>query len=232
MTGKCPRHFFLSLVCIILFSTRAIADQQILGNAYDQGGGEFLYSEHHYCTQDASQCTVEYRDIFGDLIAQKKLDFSASPFRPALLMKDYRRAIKLEVGFSDRKDLVVDAGFDNFLRSRWNALDKGESVRFPFLVVGYDDPLRVRAKLDDTGSCAAEELCLEISLDSWFLGLLVDPIELAYSREARKLLRYQGPSNIQGENGESLKVIIHYQYNEASFPNGMQRTQDNVVFSF
>lgn len=232
MHGKYPRNFFLSLACIVFFSIRAMADQQILGNAYDQVGGEFLYSEHHYCTEDALQCAVDYRDIFGELIAQKKLDFSVSPFRPALVMQDYRREVELEIDFSDRKDLVVDAGFDNFMRSSWNALDRGESVRFPFLVLGYDDPFNMLAKLDETRPCAAQELCLEISMDSWFLGLLVDPIRLTYSRGDKELLRYQGPSNIQSAEGESLNVVIHYQYDTKPLSIGMQGRQDNAGVSF
>ena len=63
-------------------------------------------------------------------------------------------------------------------------------------------------------TCPGDELCLEIALDSWFLGLLVDPIELVYSRSARQLLRFQGVSNIRGEKGESLNVDIHYQYGD------------------
>ena len=83
---------------------------------------------------------------------------------------------------------------------------------YAFLVAGFKKPLNMRADLDTSGDCHQAQLCLEINLDSWLLGMLVPPIELAYSRENRKLLRFRGVSNIKGENGESLNVDIYYQY--------------------
>ena len=73
----------------------------------------------------------------------------------------------------------------------------------------------MRADRADQQACSQDELCLEIKVDSWLLGILASPIELAYSREDRKLLRFSGVSNIKGKNGESLHVDILYAYGDA-----------------
>lgn len=220
-----PRFWRLYLLFLLAVFTSfsAWASSVAIGSAYDMSSGDFLYREHHACREDTRYCVVEYRDTSGSLIARKQLDFSASPFRPALLLRDYRRDVEQQIPVQAREDLVVDAGFDNFIRSRWSALEQGESVRFSFLVAGQSKPLEMLARQDDSGQCAAQELCLLVSLDSWFLGLLVDPVGLSYSRQDRRLLRYQGPSNISGGNGESISVVIHYQYGD-SFPVGASQS--------
>jgi len=184
----------------------------VVGTAYDRDGGYILYTEHHFCGDEGRFCTVQYRDTAGDMIAQKTVEYPGSPFGPALTMTDYRLGTTLSVPATDEDNIIIDAGFDNYVRSIWEQVDNGESVRFAFLVAGFKKPLNMRADLDTSGDCHQVELCLEINLDSWLLGMLVPPIELAYSRENRKLLRFTGVSNIKGENGESLNVDIYYQY--------------------
>ena len=108
--------------------------------------------------------------------------------------------------------MVIDAGFDNFVRSRWDELISGNSVQFPFLGVGFDKPINMRAIREKPANCDDDKVCLSIGLNSWLLGMLVDPIKLSYSRESRELLWFSGISNIVGESGETLSVDIHYQY--------------------
>lgn len=184
---------------------------QVVGRAFDKSGDELLYSEYHYCGS-ASACTIEYRKPGGDLIARKDLDYSYGPHSPALVMIDYPSGKEVRVGGSEREDVVVDAGFDNYVRSRWDELAAGESIEFPFQIVGFDRPLAMKAYRASQGGCALEDLCLEVSLDSWFLGLLVDPIVLSYARDSRRLLRFRGISNLRDDKGKTFQVDIRYEY--------------------
>jgi hypothetical protein len=209
--------FGFLLVLLLSGSWQAMADNsapQIVGSAFDQRTGEFLYSEHHFCAEESVRCAVEYRNDYGNLIARKELDYSPGPFKPSLVMVDYRSAQRLSFGGTDREDLVVDAGFDNFVRSKWVDFTQGGSVKFPFLVAGLDKPLNMLAEAADPQSCEEGRLCLEIQLDSWFLGLLVEPIQLSYSLQDRRLLRFRGVSNIRAEDGGALDVEIQYHYGD------------------
>lgn len=208
----------LSLVFLLTVCSSARAESfaapTVLGSAYDQQGGHLLYTERHFCTEHYLQCEVEYRDSSGVLIAKKTLDYSGSQFSPELTMIDYRSNSTVSVPTSGQEGVVVDAGFDNFVRSIWDKLDGGDSVRFPFLVPGFAKPLEMRAARERSGDCSREQLCLVIKLDSWLFRMLASPIELSYSREQRKLLRFSGVSNIKGTNGETLSVNIHYSYGD------------------
>lgn len=188
--------------------------ETVIGSAYDLSSGKLVYREYHFCDVVSNQCSVDYRDVAGKLIAQKLLDYSSGPHNPTLVMKDFRQDEGTSQTLTGKSDWVVDAGFDNYVRSKWDALDAGEPVKFPFLVLGFEKPLKMRAQRSGIKGCIVEELCLEIVLDSWFLGLLVDPIALSYSRSDRKLLRFRGISNIRDVNGESLNVDIVYQYTD------------------
>lgn len=208
-----PRRFLL-LVLLGIFSPLVLADTlalpTVIGSAYDRETGHLLYVEHHFCPESRQSCMVQYRDSYGELIAQKKLDYSLNPYAPKLTLTDYRRDYQVQVAQSGSENLVVDAGFDNYVRSIWEELDTGKPVRFPFLVAGFDKPFNMRATRVNPQACSPEELCLEIKLDSWLLGMLASPIQLSYVRESRKLLRFSGVSNLKGTNGETLVVDIHY----------------------
>lgn len=208
------------------------AESNALGRAFDQETGNFLYSEHHSCSEGALECSVEYRDDSGALIVHKELDYRGSLYGPALRIRDYRRETTLVVEPTEQRDVVVDAGFDNFVRSQWSSLSTGESVKFPFLVVGFDKPLNMIAKVDNSKPCSDRELCLEVSLDSWFLGLLAKPISLVYSIEEKKLLRYQGISNIRNEEGDALSVDIYYRYGDSSVVDASAVQPEKMTFHF
>jgi hypothetical protein len=222
---------FSIVMASIAFAEEA-AVATVVGTAYDQKSGNLLYTEQHFCNVENRLCTVEYRDNFGAMIAQKHLDFSESLIGPSLVMTDYRQAIELSFPASEVDDMVVDAGFDNYVRSKWDELFSGSPVRFPFLVVGFDKPLNMRANREDTPGCDDDKLCLSISLDSWLLGMLTDPIELSYSRDSRRLLRFSGMSNIKGAAGETLTVDIDYSYENDVHLVGPLQQPDASDFSF
>ncbi|MEH6582082.1 MAG: hypothetical protein V7754_09115 [Halioglobus sp.] len=217
---------YIGALLAMAFSSMGLTDSNpaptVIGTAYDQENGRFLYTEQHFCSPDSRLCTVEYRDSFGVIIAQKWLDYSDSLISPSLVMNDYRQNSEVSVSSGDADDTVVDAGFDNYVRSIWDELFSGEAVRFPFLVLGFDKPFKMRVDQEENPSCDRDNLCLLVSLDSWLLGMLTDPIELSYSRDSRKLVRFSGLSNIKGETGETLMVDIHYQYENDSLPALLQ----------
>jgi hypothetical protein len=217
------RRLSILLACLHAVTVAAMAGEggleaaTITGQAFDLDSGKLLYSEDYFCSpaEDGSatgRCSVVYRDERGDMIARKEIDYSRSLQAPSLLINDYRQARELQMEFTDQPDLVVDAGFDNFVRLNWDQLSEGDPVKFRFLVAGRDSPLKMKARADDSDSCDEETFCLTISLDSWLLGSFVDPIELTYSRDDRRLLRFRGISNIRDAAGATQEVDIRYRY--------------------
>ena len=207
--GACIALCLCLLAPVVLGSeTRAV------GSAFDKASGEFLYKELHRCLLDEEHCVVEYRDNVGKLLASKKLDYRGKPYRPSLVLKDYRSGRELSLEPPNDDALVVDAGFDNFVRSRWEIFDSGGSVQFNFLVPGRDTPIAMRADRDNREDCDAGALCIQVGLDSWLLARFVDPILLTYASDDRLLLRYDGPGNLASQDGSVPDVVIHYEHLE------------------
>ncbi|NQX88729.1 MAG: hypothetical protein HRT77_08690 [Halioglobus sp.] len=199
----------------LLFSENISWAQQpsyALGNAYDRDSGKLLYSEQHACDTINRQCIVLYKDTAGNVIAEKELDYTFHNSSPALVMVDYRRDTEVIIPFSGASDLVVDAGFDNFVREQWDSLIAEKAVRFRFRVIGFDSPLNMKVVSIPNSHCSDSQLCLSVNIDSWLLRNFVDPIQLYYSREDRTLQRYSGVSNLKEENGASMQVDIFYDY--------------------
>lgn len=208
----------LFLLAVIFASSSAGAQPSdtslVLGKAYERNTGEFLYNEQHFCNEQQLLCTVEYSNGAGDVFAKKTLDFSQSLVAPSLVMSAYRNQNEISIPASQGGSLVIDAGFDNFVRGSWNELKEGQHISFPFLPAGFEQPLNMKVLRSNKVECAAEQLCLEIELDSWLLALIIDPIELSYSISDKRLQHFSGISNIRDEDGQTQNVDIHYEYLE------------------
>ena len=187
------------------------AEPDVVGEARDPDTGDTIYLEHYYCSDNGLSCSVFYLRPNEELIASKELDYSTNPKAPALTFRDFRLDREITIDQPDT-DAVVDAGFDNFVRLQWQDLAEGEEVKFPFRIVGRDDPIRMRASKE--ARCEDGRLCLQIRLDSWLLGSLVDPIQLEYDADSQRLLRFEGISNLKSDEGRSQKVEIRYRYPE------------------
>ena len=179
------------------------------------------------------QREVNYFDAEGKKIAQKENRYfnnaAAPDFRLHDLRNNYREqalynddgSLTLSLQESDGQEwqksriknlpdnLIIDAGFDEFVRRHWQALLAGDQVNFSFASAARQDLVSFR--LQKT-SANEQQLVLSMRLQSRLLSWLLDPIELTYERPTQRLLRYRGLSNILDEQGNSYKADIRYQY--------------------
>ena len=183
----------------------------VVGEAVDPDTGKTLYLEQYFCSDDDLKCSVFYLRPDDELIATKKLNYQPSLKAPELTFRDFRTDRELSIS-PPGDDLVVDAGFDNFIRLQWQELTAGKDVVFPFRPVTREEPLTMRASRRP--DCGDDKLCLEVRLDSWFLGALVDPIQLVYDRDSQRLRRFTGISNLKNDAGRSQRVDIRYRYSD------------------
>jgi hypothetical protein len=203
-----------------------------------------LYTEHHRIFKndlgEYVKGKVEYRDAEGELIAVKELSFSSMQTLPELRFDDLRT----RNGFETKNELaekksrvrlvsqegssieinsveidkpgrsVVDAGFDLFVLNNWEALLKGEKVRLDFLALTRASFYGFYLK---TQSVADEQVVIELKPSSFFLNMLIDPIVLTYDLKTKRLLRFQGLTNIEKvingkAKGENYLARIEYVY--------------------
>lgn len=216
-----------------------------IGTAWSFDGASILYREYHYAEDPAHDLPtrVLYRKPNDELIAEKSIDYSASVISPAISQKDYRNnsvvttehpldsgARLIRVGYqahdserlrsrdvTSRDSLIVDAGFDPYVRQNWDALTGGQSVTTSFLVPARLDSVRISVSPTETEDCraaAAPVYCFVIRpagmlrMVSWF----VDPIYIAYHPESRRLKSYAGLSNLRDDAGDPVNVLIRFEY--------------------
>ncbi len=212
---------------------------QTVGEAYDLSSDELLYRETHCLVADAGTRDVIYQNDAGDLIAHKRVNYASGEFTPSFVQQNFYSRQRIEVAMdegrvhmavldeanpdaaeisSDAPDadvqVVIDAGFDPFVRNHWDELVGGEIKKFAF-------PFAARSSLIDLRirgySCSYEtetDQCFRLELSNWFLRLLADPIELGYDATERRLTRYRGLSNIGDGEGNGQVVDIRYQYDD------------------
>ncbi|GAA5524484.1 hypothetical protein Maes01_01041 [Microbulbifer aestuariivivens] len=201
------------------------------GLARDPRSGALVYCEYHLPAQ-GNQRRVLYYSPGGHRIAEKQLGGVNSTI-PSVAQQDYRhgeervlnpRGGQIEMRYREKSGSgweaeilpssavdVADAGFDAFVRNNWARLSAGQSVSFNFAspVHGRAIPLRAR-KVACTGG--AGRLCLQVDLDQAFLRLFAGALYLEYDPDSRRLLLFDGVTNLLDTRGGSQRLRINYQY--------------------
>lgn len=210
---------------------------EFASRAYGRTSGELLYTEQHRQCRDDNGAPlrgeIEYFAPDGEPMGYKWLDYAPGSVAPDFelynQLADYREgarraAGKIELSRMDRGaseetkridlprgDFVIDSGFDEFVRQNLDVLRGGKSVRLTLVVPGRLDSYRFRAgKFDEVDHRGRTAWKITVEHDSLLVRFLVDPITLYYDAETRRLLEFQGISNISDAQGENFDARIEY----------------------
>ncbi|MCK0164108.1 hypothetical protein [Marinobacter sp. S6332] len=168
--------------------------------------------------------------------AEKWLDYSSSVVRPAVNFRqpDFNEFLEITYpakgivnlvwqqpgGDTSRStleisnELVVDAGFDNFVRRNWHKVINDESVKFRFLAPTRGTDYAFVLEPAQSQTVKADHL-VQIRPDSFMLKLLVDPIVLGYSKKG-VLTVYSGLTNVRENADQNFTATIRY--NVTTYP--------------
>lgn len=228
-----------ALLAGLIFNVQAEATDVMMysGTAYSlDNPQQLLYCEKHRLQRrngEPYRRTVSYFDASGKLIAKKENQYFSNPAAPDFRLQDLRRHYHEQARYKDDgslllilqedsaaeeqktrltdlpENLVIDAGFDEFVRRHWQSLLSGKEVSFSFASAARQDLVNFR--LEKT-SLDERQLVLSMRLKSRLLAWLLDPIELTYERDSQRLLRYRGLSNIMDNSGNTYLADIRYEY--------------------
>ncbi len=219
------------LLAMITASTQAQASALRLeeGIARNPRSAAELFREQHWIRSAGDQAVerlVIYRCPDGTAFGRKRIDYRDSAMAPAFVLEDlrsgYREGLRRgatpalffrpDAATAERSAplaaarLVADAGFDEFIRLNWSRLVAGESLPLEFAV-----PSRLRSmafSVSRTGQAmlAGEKAWVfRLKLDG-MLGWLVPAIEVSYGQQSRRLLRFEGLSNLRDDAGDQPLV--------------------------
>lgn len=212
---------------------------ETLGLAYDLENGELLYRETHCLSADGKEHDVIYQDADDNLIARKLLDYSSGRTTPSFVQHNFYSRESIEVALdqgtvsmavvdkdkrgvgettlvepSAGSPVVIDAGFDGFVREHWDHLVAGNSREFQFPFADRASLVELRIQPLACNYDTQSDQCFRLDMANWLWRILVAPIELGYDAETRKLTRYRGLSNIGDGKGNGLVVDIRYSHDD------------------
>jgi hypothetical protein len=231
------RPIFLAAgLCGLYASAVPAADSSFTGYARSLDGGELLYVESHAVSGGGTAGetrVVLYRcGREAAPFARKELDYGSDRVAPAFAFEDARSGFAegltrdargLQVferaganaqrrsGMLSRAGaLVADAGFDEFVRTRWESLETGASADVPFLVPSRLD--RVNFKVRKVAEATIEGEPAEVFRLSVAgpLGWFLSAIDVSYRKRDRRLMRYRGITDIRDRSGDLIEAQIDF----------------------
>lgn len=232
----------LVLLSALPWSSLRAADTRYLTDtawARDPVDQRLLYREQHGLRLAPDGRLLERRVLYrcadGTAFARKRVDYRADAEAPAFALDDarsgYREGLRLREGrrevfvqnpgktersaWLDDAPLVADAGFDQWTRARWDQLSAGERLRLRFLVPSrlsaYTFSVQALPTRPDSG-----EQRFRLRLSGW-LGWLAPHIDVSYATRDRRLLRFEGLSNLRDDRGER-PLLVRIDFPEPAQP--------------
>ncbi|MDJ0778709.1 MAG: hypothetical protein QNJ85_12655 [Gammaproteobacteria bacterium] len=229
----------LVLATLLTASVTAWAEPvgQTVGEAFDLESNELLYRETHCVIGSEDAREVIYQNDAGDLIAHKRVDYRSGEFTPSFVQQNFYSRERIEVAMDDGRVLmsvrdeaqpeavevssdapepgtqvVIDAGFDYFVRNHWDELVSGEIKEFAFPFAARSSLVDLRIRRFGCSYESETDQCFRLELSNWLYRMLAAPIELGYDATDRRLTRYRGLSNIGDGKGNGQVVDIRYDY--------------------
>ncbi len=197
------------------------------GVARDPATQAELYREQHWVRSEGAR-TIErlvlYRCADGTPFGRKRVDYRVSPVAPDFHFEDGRTGyvegllrrgtvptvfVRSLPGVAERvaalpsPRLVADAGFDEFIRRQWQPLVAGQPVALDFAVPSRLESIGFTAKRVGSARVGDEEAWIFRLRLGGLLGYVVPSIDVFYGQASRRLLRFQGLSNLRNDAGES-----------------------------
>lgn len=197
------------------------------GVARDPASQAELYREQHWIRSEAGR-TVErlvlYRCPNGTAFGRKEVDYRRSSVAPDFRFLDQRSGyveglarrgatptvfFRPGSGAAEQSkplpsaSLVVDAGFDEFVRRQWAPLVAGKSVPLDFAVPSRLESLGFSARRVGDAVVDGEKAFIFRLRLGGLLGYVVPSIDVFYGQQSKRLLRFQGLSNLRGDDGRN-----------------------------
>jgi len=204
------------------------------GIAFDHNNHE-LYRESHWLSGNdgARQRLVLYTCPDGKPFARKRVREAGNSEAPGFELDDgrsaYREGVRMVDGgqrevfvrarnggvekqatLDPQRNVVIDTGFDAFIRDRWDSLKPGARETLDFLVPSQLDTIElVVRRLEDDELAGTPVRRYRLELMAWY-AFAVPAIDIAYDADTRLLREYKGIANIRDNSGRNLDVRIEF----------------------
>lgn len=224
-----------SLLALIVFTFTGMdspSAMEITGKAMFDN--QLIYTEKHHAEMDKEgfylTLSTSYFDKNNTLFAKVTSDFRKNKTVPDSVFEDFRFKTKETVFFeaatkkliiqtdkagkSRKQELdlfpnsILSQGFHNAILEQFDVL-KDQKKEVYFIVPSKNDQYRFMIEKEKIEN---GQMTLVISPSHFILKRLLSPIRLTYEVSSKKLLIFQGLTNIDNSKGDSQYAIIEYRY--------------------
>lgn len=125
---------------------------------------------------------------------------------------------KQQKRFAVTKETVAGQGLHNFLRKNIDEFVKKPKLKqkVNFLIPMNQDVYSFRVRVKELKK-QNQQIVLRIEAESWLFRLISPYIDVTYDIQTNQLIKYQGPSNLLSQKGQTMNVTIDYTYLEYSY---------------
>jgi hypothetical protein len=196
--------------------------------------GKLEYLEYHTVTHlngkvSASQTT--YYDAHNTKIGELISEYSLGPQFGSYDFRDIRaqyqdgakvasdriwlfRKLSPENEFEEKYILkeanqIVGQGFHQFILHNLEKIAQGEIFQIRLVLPSRLDQYEFRISKREING---DTLGIRLEIDNWLLRLFAPHVDVEYDLRTRRLLRYEGISNLEDTSGKHKKVFITYSY--------------------
>ena len=226
---------------LVLVSTYVFANDgyAVSGKAYNLKTGKLAYRELIMELNENKEVQVNYAKPDGVIFARKTLNYSTEIFQPGFEFNDERDDETVSAVFDagrlllthrvkgdaqtktlyDTAKLIIDAGLDSFIQQQWVRITAGKKVEFDVADARH---LGVEKFVIKEIDASVSPLAYKGAAETWkyfrvdtankLSSLFTEPMYYAYEPDGQYLMRYQGRSNIDSDNGEAWDVRVEYEY--------------------
>ncbi len=206
--------------------------------AFDRKTGAWLYTEERLQTDKGNRPGVwhfTYTDEKGRPIVKRSVNFEKDILKPDFRLEDLRNGYREGAEFMGStirvfsggspddpfeekllavpEPAVIDAGFNFFVEKNWDRIMSGEVLAFNFIAPSQLDYFSLRVyKTGETVIQGRPAVLLNMDVDNFFVRLFVEAIHMTYDKDTRRLMVYDGISNIYNNDGKSHKVKMEFKY--------------------
>ena len=212
-------------------------DGVMVGKVYDSTTGQALYTEQHQILGDLDARVLhsQYYDNNKELIGERRVEYQNNRVQRYTLDQEYlgisQRVERTSTGLDIEKskngvtqsktidhknpnDVVIDAGFDDFIVREWQPLMAGKTIKFDAASVGQMDVIALQIKRVDVNNSVlkdAQKARFEMNIANPLLRWLVTPITIEYFTDSRELASYRGISNLKGDDLKNYDAYIEFE---------------------
>ncbi len=223
------------IIVSLLLSLAEVATAAVrhtIGIARDADDNTVRYIEHHQY-RDNGEHEVRYFDVEENVLLEKLMAYEGLPQHPSITQTDYLNDVQIAVSYDTEQatmvtsrdgkseqfsfeispEIIVDAGFDAYIRDNWALFDTNSKQSVTFAIAGQSRLLAMKIERTDINENGA---AFTVQPANWLVRMLLPEIQLSYD-ETRQLTRYEGFTNLKTNSGRSRNVIIdfsHYQMDE------------------